>query len=1130
MNPTFDRRDIQRNIGEPAFTRGAAYWRSGQVVSAEFLSPNAVAGVVAGSGGQRYRQAIEIGGPRGAGRRRIDGECTCPVSYNCKHVAAVLLSVASAPLAGGRGVADARETSPESPLPAALRVWLDRMAAAQTEAETPPAKPKRRTSERLFYVFRPNAQNGALIAPMKARLKKGGGISGVAREYRLADSGYRPQALDAFDAAICAKLACYAPPDASRGYAWPAGGELHDFLREVAATGRARAGDVAGVEIRWSAPQALRFDWETTRAGAQRLVARDAENRRIVVLPFPSPVYLDTETGACGPAETGLPDRVAVGLAMAPEIPAAASAEAAGAVTRLAGGSIPAPRTMPVERRPGGPPRGVLSLYGPSRKVERWESWTWPDEGEGAPLRRYPCARLDVAYGGAPKPVRPGVGEDIQAGGKRRVVVIQRDRGAERKLLERLMEIAAGYDGAPPDSGVLGYRAPKAAHKADVAFPPLLDGEAPESPALAFTAEALPALRRDGWTVNVEESWPFRLRDAPAIFRAGIESSQADWFSIALKLEVEDQVIDFAPVVLSLIARLPLDERGEIPDGFDVEAFLSDVTLYPTCADGSLVPIEGKRIAPIVQAFLEAQGLSEFHMAEAGRAAALAEALEGYGVPWRGGKKVRVLGERLRALAAARETPPPAALKGALRPYQRRGYGWLRALWDSGFGGLLADDMGLGKTVQALALLLRRHVEEGAERPSLLIAPTSLLGNWRREAERFAPDLKLLTLHGPDRAERFGQIPDHHLVLTTYPLIHRDHEALFAHEYEFAVLDEAQAVKNPAALASKRIRDIRAAGRLALTGTPMENNLAELWSLFDWLIPGLLGDRRNFTKTFRTPIEKHGDRARQRLLSTRLKPFMLRRTKDEVAKELPPRTEIDETIPLSGGQRGLYEAIRTAMDERVRNAIRARGIDRVRITILDALLKLRQVCCDPRLVKLKAARSVTGSVKRTRLLALLEELRAEDRKVLIFSQFVEMLRLIESDIGERGWDYALLHGKTRRRDEEIDRFQNGKAAIFLVSLKAGGVGLNLTAADTVILYDPWWNPAVERQAMDRAHRIGQNKPVFVHRLIAEGTVEATIRRMQTRKQALADALFKGGGDGSTSLTDDDIDALLAPIE
>ena len=436
--------------------------------------------------------------------------------------------------------------------------------------------------------------------------------------------------------------------------------------------------------------------------------------------------------------------------------------------------------------------------------------------------------------------------------------------------------------------------------------------------------------------------------------------------------------------MLQLVAELPVDECGRLEEGFDIESHLAGRLFHVRLEDGSWLALDASRFGRFAEAFLEAQGLLEFHRADAGRLFELAEALEGCGAPWTGGREILDLGARLRALAETPEQAPPDTLRGELRPYQRTGYGWLRALSESGFGGVLADDMGLGKTVQTLALLAHHHLEEETSLPSLLVVPTSLVGNWRREAARFVPDLKVLVLHGPDRRRRFAEIPDHHLVVTTYPLLNRDHELLFGHDYDIAVLDEAQAVKNPAAAVSKRIREIRARQRLALTGTPLENNLQEIWALYDWLVPGLLGNRKRFTAEFRTPIEKHGDRARQRLLSARVKPFLMRRTKEEVARELPVKTVIDDLVPLEGAQAALYESIRTAMDKRVREAIAARGLAASRIAILDALLKLRQVCCDPGLVKLDAARKVTASAKRARLLALLEELVAEGRKVLGF--------------------------------------------------------------------------------------------------------------------------------------------------
>jgi SNF2 family DNA or RNA helicase len=316
---------------------------------------------------------------------------------------------------------------------------------------------------------------------------------------------------------------------------------------------------------------------------------------------------------------------------------------------------------------------------------------------------------------------------------------------------------------------------------------------------------------------------------------------------------------------------------------------------------------------------------------------------------------------------------------------------------------------------------------------------------------------------------------------------------------------------------------------LALTGTPMENNLEELWCLFDWLIPGLLGNRKKFAETFRKPIEKEQNLSRQAILSKRIAPFLLRRTKDQVVTDLPSRTEIIQTVQLAGPQRALYETVRATMHDRVREALSKKGLASSKITVLDALLKLRQVCCDPQLVKLPSARKVTTSAKRAHLLEMLESLIAEGRRVLVFSQFVEMLRLIETDIKTQGWDYLMLTGQTQKRGELVDAFQSGKAAVFLISLKAGGVGLNLTAADTVILYDPWWNPAIERQAMDRVHRIGQDKPVFVHRLIAEGTVETRIAQMQARKQALMDSVFDPEATATIDMSEQEILSLFAPV-
>ena len=650
--------------------------------------------------------------------------------------------------------------------------------------------------------------------------------------------------------------------------------------------------------------------------------------------------------------------------------------------------------------------------------------------------------------------------------------------------------------------------------------------------ALAFAAEEVPLLRAEGWRAEIDPSWPCRIHEGPAEIRAGVETEGdggEGWLSLGLTLRAGGEALDLAPLIGSIVAALPLDAGGALEGGFELDAFLAGLVLYPRLEDGAHVPLHGEALAPLVRAVLAAPGLlGGFHPAEAGRLPALAEALEGCGIPFEGGPEIVALGRKLAALAAAPMVEPPEELRAELRPYQKTGYGWLRALAETGFGGVLADDMGLGKTLQALALLVARHLERAADRPSLVIVPTSLVGTWRREAERFAPDLRVLVLHGADRHERQAAIADHHVVITTYPLLRRDHALLLAQEWEVAILDEAQAVKNPAAATARHIRGLIARTRLALTGTPLENSLTDLWALFDWLIPGLLGDRRGFRARFLLPIERDGSASAQAALNARVRPFLLRRTKAAVAAELPPRSVFDEIVPLGPQQRALYETIRASMDARVREAIAARGFAASRITILGALLKLRQVCCDPALLRRSAGEPITESAKRARLMEMLEALIAEGRRVLVFSQFVAMLELIERDVAARGWAYAKLTGKTRDREGLVARFQAGAAQIFLISLKAGGTGLTLTAADTVILYDPWWNPAVERQAMDRVHRIGQDRAVFVHRLIAEGSVEEAITALQARKQALADALLEGG-EGPLALTQADIATLFRPL-
>ncbi|MDP3086100.1 MAG: DEAD/DEAH box helicase, partial [Rubrivivax sp.] len=496
-----------------------------------------------------------------------------------------------------------------------------------------------------------------------------------------------------------------------------------------------------------------------------------------------------------------------------------------------------------------------------------------------------------------------------------------------------------------------------------------------------------------------------------------------------------------------------------------------------------------------------------------------------------GAAGLATLAQRLRAAGTPPPVTVPEGLMLTLRDYQRDGLAWLQYLRQHDLAGILADDMGLGKTAQVLAHLLVEQQAGRLDRPALVVLPTSLIANWQAEAARIAPALRVLTLQGPARARDFPRIAAHDLVLTTYPLLWRDVDTLQAQPWHLLILDEAQLVKNAGSRAANALRRLKARHRLCVTGTPLENHLGELWAHFDFLLPGFLGDARSFTRLWRKPIETNGETLRAQLLAQRVRPFILRRRKQDVAAELPPKTEVIRHVQLLGHQRGLYESVRVAADEQVRRVLDRKGFAGAQIAILDAMLKLRQVCCDPRLVKGTRTPASMERAKMALLCDMLPGLVDEGRRVLVFSQFTEMLALVEAELTALALPFLTLTGETpvRERGAIVRRFQALHEPVLLLSLKAGGVGLNLTAADTVIHLDPWWNPAVERQATDRAHRIGQTQPVFVYKLVVQGSIEERMLALQARKAALAEGVLGHDAAGATKFGIDDLRALLAPL-
>ena len=469
------------------------------------------------------------------------------------------------------------------------------------------------------------------------------------------------------------------------------------------------------------------------------------------------------------------------------------------------------------------------------------------------------------------------------------------------------------------------------------------------------------------------------------------------------------------------------------------------------------------------------------------------------------------------------------ASQAILRPYQRVGVAWLAQQTEHGMGAVLADDMGLGKTLQTLVFLewQRRRGESG---PALVVCPTSLLSNWRDEAQRFYPDWKVIIQHGPARKETWNVLASADLVLTTYALLGRDAEKYAEHTFRAVVLDEASLIRNPDAQIAKAAHTVRGKSKIALTGTPVENSARDLWSVFQFIQPGYLGSRQDFRQRFELPLA-NGDTAIASRLHKRLQPFFLRRLKTDVAKDLPARMELTEWCEMEGSQAELYNAILRESRDNLADTIKKQGFAKARVGVLTALLRLRQVCCDPSLVYEKSAHgngadSNVGSAKRERFRELVREAVEGGHRVLVFSQFVGMLERLREDIESMELTCGWLTGNSVDRGEQVRRFQAGETPIFLLSLKAGGYGLTLTAADMVILYDPWWNPAVEAQAIDRAHRIGQAKVVTAYRLAVRGTVEEKILRLQSKKRELAGRMLSDDQALMEGLQEEDLRDLL----
>jgi hypothetical protein len=1057
-------------------------------------------------------------------------ECTCMRGTNCVHGIAVLQYLAAHLSSPAPSTAQAARPAPLV-APPAVQNWLAQLEAAARPKIQTPAKAYNKflayclQASREYDVYGRASDTRRNLYSFTLRVAsttKSGEIR--FESYANADLVRIPRYLATEDMPICARLQVLRREIGSWGHET----RIHQtdwqgILEPALATGRlfyltseTKDTRTVGTAVRLhpGPPLTAHAGWQDLH-GTSLQPRIELENPAAIVLPCLPLRYVCPQSCLFGSIRSETPDAVLLAWHEGPVVPA----EAVPAVTKniretLKDTTLPAPKEQPSTAIQGTTPTPHLHIA---------------NEKLGFYLKPAILAHITIRYHDGPvecPPLPPLTPESPlehtwYANGQR--YVLKRNGKAEAEQLEMLETI-----GLQPLSRFFPAQetADRLRH-CRVFCPPF---EAKATAWLEFISSSdFQLLEQRGWTITSDPTLGLRIHDITGLATQLLPESdgEIDWFRFEVSAEANGARISLMPQIAHAIRNDWLDLYANrenqpahlllpcenIQDGhirFPTDRFLAILRqVRHLFSQGDSPESTGaKRIDR-----LTAAGLADaLEINESETLQSLAE-----------------LGRRLRDLQSIPSADPPPTLQATLRPYQLDGFRWLQFLADHELHGVLADDMGLGKTLQTLAHIAAQNARHPGE-PSLVVAPTSVVPNWAAEARKFTPSLKILTLHGADRADDFDSIPHADIVLTSYALLVRDIEILRATRWNTLVLDEAQYIKNPKALSSLHACRIKARHRICLSGTPMENHLGELWSLMRFLMPGFLGEEKTFQSTFRKPIEKEHCRHTQYALNRRVAPLVLRRTKDQVATDLPEKTILVHGIDLAPKQIDLYESVRAAMDKRVREAIQAKGAGQSHIIVLDALLKLRQICCHPQLLKTDEARRVDESAKLEFLTAeLLPTLLEEGRRILLFSQFTSMLELIREHLVREQIPHLILTGATKDRASLVDQFQTGSFPLFLISLKAGGTGLNLTAADTVIHYDPWWNPAAENQATDRAHRIGQTKPVFVHKLVCRGTIEDRILQLQEKKAALVEALLSEET-GQLRIDAETLSHLLSPLQ
>jgi superfamily II DNA or RNA helicase len=1062
-------------------SRGISYAEQGMVLKTQAIeNQQKIVATVKGSGNKNYICTLSLGQLPS----QIQGHCSCPIGYNCKHIVAVLVDHLQhqyqLPFHSNQQ-GDSRPHAPSDN-------WLSSLNGPATHL---PA------NDKLHFLLDIETSltlgRHLVLTTIKSKKLKSG-LWAKGSKHR-AGSNSSAAFLTTDDIALLRFIEAVADHYDAGKYPLT-GPSVLPLLEMILQTGRSHWQEINRPALCKGEDSAGELDWRLKGKDLEIAIVNQPDK---IVLPLEPLMYLDGHQNSVGRLITQLEKPVAQVLAMAPAIPAEQAAQVKeGLQRRFPNSSLPLPSIEVGELRTDINPTPCLRLFSTPPSLGDYSI-----ENDFIDLQFKYAGTLVPAGHKSEEPITQNVGNKIER------IERQIDKEAEvlNVLFEYDFELAEFHE--QPDNALRFYS---------------YEGEA----GWFWLHDQLDALRAAGWEITIDPSFRFSLVKPDEWYAELDADDREDWFDLELGVKIKDKMVSLLPVLVAVIQQ---QKQAKTLQGFLDQA--DSAPVYVRLTNTEILTLELGKVRHIIETLVElydpnsldTDGKLKLSRYQAGQLSSLAEA----DLVWGGAEAPRLFADKLAGFKKVEKVTVPKTLKATLRPYQKQGLNWLQFLSEYGLAGILADEMGLGKTVQTIAHILKEKELGRLTAPCLVVATTSLMVNWNQELKLFAPSLKVLVSQGDKRKQHLSTFADYDVVLTTYPLLPRDQESLTEQHWHLLILDEAQYIKNPRSKVTETACKLTANHRLCLTGTPMENHLGELWSQFHFLMPGLLGHEKQFRTLFRTPIEKQSDQSRQKQLNKRIAPFLLRREKSLVAKELPEKVEIISRVELSGQQRQLYETIRLSMNERVRKEIDKKGIARSQIIILDALLKLRQVCCDPRLLKLESAKKVKNSAKLEQLMEILPEMIEEGRRVLLFSQFTSMLSLIEEALDKRKIGYVKLTGQTKDRNTPISQFQDKEVPLFLISLKAGGAGLNLTAADTVIHYDPWWNPAVEAQATDRAHRIGQKNKVFVYKFITTGTVEEKINVLQQKKKALADALF-GSGKQAKKLTEDDIQALFEPLE